>query len=234
MTSLNEFLADGAKRLVAAERARRARRRRRVQLAAAAVVAVVVASVALGTQFTTTSDASSVQVVPGPEGLVTITVDEKAPPDRLLQDFSDSGVPAEVVSVPTGPSRRGQFLGLSATNGRIVSRTEIVVLKGTTVKVQVGVAAHAGQGYSAVTDAFARSEPLACLGGQGAPAASVAAAAPSSVTIDWRSISDNRSVAVADLAGWVVSSASALSANHVLVLLVHGDPVTRADWCSDR
>lgn len=177
-------------------------RRRRVRpspAAALAVVALVVAGTlgSLAVLGKDSADASTIAVRVEGHYLFIRIVRPSADPNEVVHDLAGADLRSRLVEAPTGPSRVGQLISLSALGNGVTSsgRLDVRVPIGWPgiIEVSQGVPANPGQTYTAVTNAFEDDEPLGCLSSLGATVAQVKRVAKSrSVTVEWRSYIDDR------------------------------------------
>lgn len=212
--------------LIQARERRRASKQRRARiLISAAAAAVIVAGTIVGVAAIgdDPADAGVVEIEHVGDLLRITLPNGSEEANDVVAELSNAGVRVRTQPVATGPSRHGLVVGMTvdATATRVANRPgaglEIEVPASATITVNVGRDTTDGE-YVAFTDALAPLEPLHCLAwpGQDAPAL-VAAVDQLDLQVSFRNRDDDRTLDNADLAGFVVVDATALSSSNIVV-----------------
>jgi len=223
------FLNDAGRALTESATRFQRKRRQRVRALQSAVVLVPLIVIGALMFWPRGAEAGSVQITSANGQVRIAIIDPNAPVSEIEAHIRAARIPVSERSGITGPSRVGKFLGITGDAGG--SSYTVQVRFGDGVEVVVGTAATLGEPYEFFTDAFAVGEPLACLGGSGADAASIAARVKTGVQIEWRDNKTARRLQVSELANRNVESASAISSNSVIISVNDGAGAKKTIWC---
>lgn len=240
MTSAFEA-ALGDQLRAAARRRPRSPRTRVAGVVAAAAAAVVTAGLAM--VLSPDPARAAVQVTRASGRVEVILVDLESDPGAVEASLRAEGLDIDVVAVPTGPSERGRFTGIVASDpdvldihdesnpgGSFVGFSLPEGWKGS-LEVGLGRRAEPGEDYEAFADAFAPQEPLACSGLHGQPLDSVAeASGPLEVLVQptdegvLLELLPVRAALAAGYGHWLVSAGTAHSATSVVIEITREAP----------
>ena len=254
LPSLRAELMNAARRRVG----RRRRPERRLVLVVVAVAAVVIAIVAAVQLRTAPPAAAGVDVtVTGGQVMVRLTELEHRP-GVIEAAVRKAGLNVEVVAVPAGPSRVGEFMTVAATADlppelRVIdgqasgSFGGFVLPQGWPGRLllNVGRPAKGDENYVRFSDAYAKGEPLHCSGVYGLTASQTVARLPKGkVHFDFFAFSSAgeaparlpaAAVSSSPFAGYRVSDAVAQSAHEVVITITpDGRPVQSPPASPDK
>lgn len=223
--------------------ARKRPRSPRTRVAGVVAAAAVVVTAGLAMVLSPDPALAAVQVTRASGRIEVMLVDLESNPGTVEAELRAEGLDIDVVAVPTGPSERGRFTDIVASDPDVLdihdesnpgrSFVGFSVPEGWkgSLDLRLGRRAEPGEGYEAFTDAFAPLEPLACSGLFAQPLDSVAEAS-GRLEVLVQPIDDGvlldllplRAALAAGHGRWLVAAGTAHSATSVVIDVTPGAP----------